>query len=282
MVTAVAFAHATGFCGGVWNPVVAAIRPDRRAIVWDFPGHGSGPELPHPVDWWAFGDWTLSRLAGVGSQPLVGVGHSMGGAALLMAEIKSPGTFTELLLIEPIVVPPPFVRSDGPMSDRALKRKSRFVSREEARANFAGKLPFSAWDPGAFEGYLACGLIETPGAAELACKPADEAEIYRTATLHGVWDHLDQVEVPTTILAGAWSDTHQPEFVRTLAARIPGCRVEIVAGTGHFLPMEMPLLVADRIEQIVERLADEPGGEKSGRHQNSEDQMEPGSPAEER
>jgi pimeloyl-ACP methyl ester carboxylesterase len=281
MVTAVAFAHATGFCGGVWNPVVAALRPERRVIVWDFPGHGSGPKLRHPIDWWAFGDWTMSQLAGV-SHPLVGVGHSMGGAALLMAEIKAPGTFTELLLIEPIVPPPPFVRSDGPMSERALKRKSRFVSREEARANFAAKLPFSAWDSAAFEGYLACGLIDMPRATELACEPADEAEIYRTATQHGVWDLLDKVEVPTTILAGSWSDTHQPDFVRALATHISGCRVEIVPGTGHFLPMEVPLLVAKRIEQIAERLANEPGGEESGRHQDSEDQMEPGTSAEER
>jgi pimeloyl-ACP methyl ester carboxylesterase len=174
----------------------------------------------------------------------------MGGAALLMAEIRAPGTFAALLLIEPIVFPPPFGEYEGPQTRRARKRRSQFSSREEARANFADKLPFSSWHPAALDGYVDCGLIETARGVELACRPEDEAAIYRAATQHGVWDLLGIVDSPVTILAGSSSDTHTVDFVSDLSSQIPNCEYEIVPGTGHFLPMEMPETVAERIEQL--------------------------------
>ena len=249
MPTTVAFAHATGFCGGVWRPVVASLPDGLESQVWDFPCHGSAPKLEHPIDWWDMGTFTLAQLAGAGA-PVVGVGHSMGGAVMLMAEIRSPGTFAALLLIEPIVYPPPFGDYEGPQTLLATKRRNDFDSREEARANFADKLPFSAWHPAALDGYVDCGLVETAGGAELACRPADEAAIYRAATRHGVWDLLGKVESPVTILAGGDSETHNVDFVRRLASQIPTCDYEIVPDTGHFLPMEMPEVVAERIGRI--------------------------------
>ena len=253
MSTTVAFAHATGFCGGVWRPVVAGLSEDFESLVWDFPCHGSSPKWEHPIDWWDLGDWTLDQVAGTGV-PRIGVGHSMGGAALAMAELKAPGTFAGLLLIEPIIFPPPFKRQEGPLSARALKRRNDFESRAEARANFVAKAPFSSWDRSAFEGYVECGLIDTAEGTELACRPLDEAEIYQGATAHGTWDLLDKIEVPVTILAGASSDTHPLDFVRRLASRIPRSEFEIVPGTGHFLPMEMPGFVADRIVRSAARI----------------------------
>jgi pimeloyl-ACP methyl ester carboxylesterase len=170
---------------------------------------------------------------------------------MLMAEIRSPGTFAALLLIEPIVYPPPFGDYEGPQTLRASKRRNLFSSRGEARANFVDKLPFSAWHPAALDGYIDCGLVERPAGVELACRPQDEVAIYRAATRHGVWDLLGKVDAPVTILAGGDSETHSVDFVRHLASQISNCDYEIVPDTGHFLPMEMPETVADRIGRIA-------------------------------
>lgn len=255
MPTPVAFAHATGFCGGVWRPVVASLPGGVETLVWDFPCHGSAPKLDHPIDWWDMGSYALAQVAGAGA-PLIGVGHSMGGAVMLMAEIRSPGTFAALLLIEPIVYPPPFGEYEGPQTLLAKKRRNQFTSRDEARANFVEKLPFSAWHPAALDGYVDCGLIETPAGTELACRPQDEVAIYKAATRHGVWDLLGRVDSPVTILAGASSETHNLDFVRHLASQIPDCDYEIVPGTGHFLPMEMPEVVVEQIGRIEARLTE--------------------------
>ncbi|MGZ5385548.1 MAG: alpha/beta fold hydrolase [Acidimicrobiia bacterium] len=253
MPTTAAFAHATGFCGGVWRPVVASLPAGVDSLVWDFPCHGSAPKLQHPIDWWDMATFTLDQVAGA-EAPLIGVGHSMGGAVLLMAEIRAPGTFAALLLIEPIVFPPPFGEYEGPQTLLAKKRRKQFSSRDDARANFVEKLPFSAWHPAALDGYVDCGLVETPAGAELSCRPQDEAAFYRAATRHGVWDLLGKVDSPVTILAGESSETHTVDFVQLLASQITTCEYEIVPGTGHFLPMEMPEVVAERLGRIASEL----------------------------
>jgi pimeloyl-ACP methyl ester carboxylesterase len=70
-----------------------------------------------------------------------------------------------------------------------------------------------------------------------------------------VWDLLGKVDSPVTILAGGESETHTVDFVRHLASQISHCDYEIVPDTGHFLPMEMPETVADRIRRIAADLA---------------------------
>ena len=252
MPPTVAFAHATGFCGGVWRPVVSALPAEFELRLWDFPSHGAAPAWPAPIDWWDLAPYILGQVAGAGT-PLIGVGHSMGGAAVVMAEIRSPGTFAELVLIEPIIFPPPYGEYEGPQTLLARKRRNYFASRQEARDNFVDKPPFSVWHPAALAGYLDCGLVDNDEGTELACLPADEVAIYRAATQHRVWDLLGTVGAPVTILAGATSESHPVELVARMAGQMPNCEYEIVAGTGHLLPMEMPGLVADRIERIAAR-----------------------------
>jgi pimeloyl-ACP methyl ester carboxylesterase len=249
-MTSVAFAHATGFCGAVWRPVVEHLPEGLDVRVWDFPCHGSAPRLDHPIDWWSFGEWALDQVAPLDG-PLIGVGHSMGGASLVMAELLSPGRFDALVLVEPIIFPPPFERREGGLAEAAQKRKPVFDSRLAARENFASKSPFNAWHPAAFAGYIECGLTDTEEGVRLSCLPEDEAEIYRAATVHRVWDRLGEIVPPTLIMAGANSDTHQQHFVQSITARMRRAGFEMVPSTGHFLPMEKPDLLARRIEAIA-------------------------------
>jgi pimeloyl-ACP methyl ester carboxylesterase len=244
----ICFAHATGFCGAVWRPVVAALGEVHSTQRWDFPGHGSGPSLQHPVDWWDFGRFALTQV----EPGAVGVGHSMGGAALAMAEALRPGTFAALLLIEPVIPPPPYRARQHPLADLALKRRRSFPSREEAAENFSRKPPFAAWHREALAGYLEEGLHSQGEEMVLACAPEDEAAIYRAASAHGVWDRLGEIEPPTLILASDDRSDQQPGgFARQIAARMPRAGFEVVAGASHFLPMERPDLVAKRVERLA-------------------------------
>lgn len=245
-----AFAHATGFCGAVWRPVIDALGAEFKPVVWDFPNHGVAPRLPLPVDWWSFGEWARDQLAG-SDGPILGVGHSMGGAALTMAEIVAPGTFAALALIEPMLFSPPYQRAENHLSRAVIKRRRSFASREEARDNFAGKPPFRSWHPAAFAGYLDGGLIETEnGSVLLACTPEAEADVYEGATAHGAWAEMGAVTCPVLILSGSESDSHPPERVHAIAERFPRAGFEIISGANHFLPMENPDMVARRLTRF--------------------------------
>lgn len=243
---AVYLAHATSFCGAVWRPVVDALE-GVDCVSWDFAGHGSGPELSLPVDWTVFGEQVLDETRPGG----IGVGHSMGACALIMAQLTDPSRFEFLLLVEPVIFPGPHVRQEHRLSVIASKRRRSFESRAAARENLVAKDAFAAWDSRALDGYVECGL-KGEGPVELACDPEVEADIYRASNAHATWDRLGEVDIPILVLAGEESDTIPPKFARQQAAQFRRAGVEIVPDTGHFLPMDEPGLVAARVRRLVE------------------------------
>jgi pimeloyl-ACP methyl ester carboxylesterase len=238
-------AHATSFCGAVWRPVVDQLE-GIHSLAWDFPGHGSGPPLKPPFTWEVFAESVLEITEPGG----IGVGHSMGAAALAMAQLADPGRFRFLLLIEPIIFPGPHFRGEHQLGVVASKRKERFPSREVARENFASRTAFANWHPDAIDGYVECGLTGD-GPIELACNPWVEAEVYRGSREHATFDRLGEIDAPALVLCGEESDTISAEVARKQAKRLGRAGVELVPETGHFLPMERPGLVAERIRRLA-------------------------------
>jgi len=239
--------HATSFCGAVWNPI-RTLLTGVETVAWDHPGHGSGPEIDPPIDWRVFGRHVLDVTEPGG----IGVGHSMGAAALAMAQAADPSRFRALILIEPVVFPGPYGREGREsMAETAQRRKHTFGSRQAAADHFRGRGAFASWVDAAFEGYIECGLIGDDE-VRLACRPEVEADIYRAWRDHDTWDKLGSIDVPVLVMAGEASDTITPEFAREQAAQFPRAGVEIVPGTSHFLPMERPDIVADRVRRLVE------------------------------
>ncbi len=237
--------HATGFCGGVWSPIRDRLE-SQETEAWDFPGHGSGPKLEPPFTWQTFGEFVLDVTESGG----IGVGHSMGAAALVMAQIADPKRFRALVLVEPIVFPPPHQRVDHPLAAVARKRKTVFETREAAYENFVNRPAFAGWDPQALNGYVNCGFAG-PGPVLIACDPEVEAEVYNMSAEHDTWELLSQVEVPVLVLSGAETDTIKPDLARAQAAQFVRGGFEVVPDAGHFLPMENPALVAQRVERMV-------------------------------
>lgn len=245
------FAHATGFSSGVWDPVVAEVGGD--PVVLDFPGHGGTAEPEKPFTWWVFGEY----VGGAAEPGWIGVGHSMGGAALLMAELLEPGKLAALVLIEPIVFPRADVEFIEAMADQAERRRSQWPDRDTARAHLSAKPVFDRWDAKAMDGYLRTGLVDADdGGVRLACRPRFEAAVYRESYSHGVWERLGEVGCPVLVLAGSESNTFPPGHAELLAERIPRARGETVADTGHFLPMERPQVVVEAIARIRDQIAE--------------------------
>jgi pimeloyl-ACP methyl ester carboxylesterase len=243
------FSHATSFCGAVWDPVRTRLE-DVDTVAFDHPGHGAGPPLETPVDWRVFGEFVLDVTEPGG----IGVGHSMGAAALAMAQAADPAHFRAMLLIEPVMFPPPYSRdTKRDMVERAARRRRTFQSRKEAADSFRDRGAFLGWDQAAFDGYIACGLIGD-GPVHLACDPVIESDIYGGSTDHDTWDRIVNIDVPVLLMAGEQSDTIPPDLAREQAAQFVRAGVEIVTDAGHFLPMERPDLVAERVRRFVETM----------------------------
>lgn len=249
----VLLAHATGFHGRVWAPLARHLSD--RASCWslDFRGHGdSPPPVGRGFDWSGFADDVLAVVDEVGLDGAFGVGHSKGGAALVLAEAARPGTFAGLWLYEPIVFPPAGYDPEGPdaehpLAEGALRRRSSFPSPADAVAHYSGKAAFSALDPEALREYVEHGFAPgEDGEVHLKCRNEWEAEVYRMGGRHGGWDALASVACPAVVACGG--DGGPPASVApAVAERLPSGRLERFEDLGHFGPLEAPARVAGRI-----------------------------------
>jgi pimeloyl-ACP methyl ester carboxylesterase len=250
--------HATGFHGRVWEPLADHLDGYHRWSI-DQRAHGDStiPE-DRPLEWEGFADDVLAVVDALGLERPYGVGHSKGGAALLLAEQRRPGTFRALYCYEPVVMPPELATGanpDNPLSRGALRRRETFASHDEAIRNYAAKPPFSTLDDDALRAYVEHGFAATAdGSVTLKCLPRMEADVYAHGSAHQAFRHLGAVHCPVTIALG---DEALPpaSFGRPVAAALPRGRVASLPQLGHFGPLEDPETVAG---SVIAAFADDP------------------------
>jgi pimeloyl-ACP methyl ester carboxylesterase len=245
-------AHATGFHGHVWLPVVAHLRSRFRCLAFDERGHGESRTPPgETFDWHHFADDVLAVVDGFGLEQAIGVGHSCGAAALLMAEQDRPGTFRSLWCYEPVVVPvdpPPAPSHENPLTIGARRRREVFPSREDALANFASKPPFDALHPDALAAYVDHGFDDLPdGTVRLKCRRDDEAEIYAHGFAHGAFGRFGEIACPVHLACGERTDAITPGLIAAQAAALKSATTEVMPGLGHFGPLQDPPAIAASI-----------------------------------
>jgi pimeloyl-ACP methyl ester carboxylesterase len=247
----VLLAHATGFHGRVWLPVAATLR--NRYHCWSFDGRGHGDSAPDPhgsYEWDGFGRDALAVVAGLGLSRPRAVGHSAGGAALLLAEEAEPGTFAALYCYEPVVPVSDGAAVEIPTGDLlaagARRRREVFRSRRDALENYATKRPFNRFDPAVLADYVEWGFHDRPdGTVQLSCRGEDEARMYEAAGRHHGFERLPRVACPVTLASGGDRAHFGLGLTTALAERIAApTTVEVLTNLGHFGPMERPQEVA--------------------------------------
>lgn len=255
-------AHATGFCGPVWGPFTARLATLTAASVVapDLRGHGR-TELPEGVvlDWDGFADDVLATVDALGLAGAVGVGHSKGGAALLRAEARRPGTFAALWCYEPVVFPPEYATGrleDNPLAAGALRRRDHFASRADAEANYAAKPPLGAFDPRVLAAYVQGGFApvdpsDPEGPVQLRCRPEIEAETYRMGTAHNTFAFLAEVRCPVVIAAGGPQPPGPGTFAPAIVDALPHGELAVYGDLGHFGPLTHPDRIATDVASFI-------------------------------
>jgi pimeloyl-ACP methyl ester carboxylesterase len=250
--------HATGFHGAVWEPMSAALGDGFERWAIDFRGHGASVVPPGTdLAWTTSRDDLLALIDDLDVEPgqLLGVGHSMGGAVLLLAEQARPGTFAGLWLFEPILPSKATIEagdSSNVMSEAARRRRPSFPSAEAALANFASKPPLNVARADALHAYIRHGTAQgEDGAVHLACRPEDEARTFEEAMTHGAAEHLDEVGCPVLVAAGGNPDGPIQYGVAAVEA-LPHGRLEVHEHLTHFGPLEAPTELAASVRALAD------------------------------
>ena len=240
--------HATGFHGLAYRPLAQSLAGRFRVWALDFRGHGaSGPAPGDEYAWSGMGADVAACASAIGADRLYGFGHSMGGAALLLAERARPGTFAGLFLYEPIVLPRGFFNaaSPNPLAKGARNRREVFNSRAEALARYSSRSPLGVMRADALAAYVEGGFVDLgDGRVRLACAAETEARTFEASGGLPVEDAAE-IDVPATVAAGTVGGKPNPgAFAPVIAQALPQGRFLSFEDLGHFGPLEAPGVIA--------------------------------------
>ena len=247
-------AHANGFNAGAWRPFAAALTSTHRVVALDLRGHGVA-RTPEGLDfaWERFGDDVVAVLdsGALPPGPLHGVGHSLGGASLVMAAAQRPGALRSLWLFEPIIPPPDaFSGSAGenPLAEGAARRRPTFDSLDAAYDNYASKPPLNAFHPDALRGYVEGGFEPLPdGTVTLRTRPQWEAAIFRMTGGCPAWSVLPSVDIPVTVVVGEEMAMGPAAFAPVVVEALPNGRLVRHPELNHFGPLQDPIGLAGEV-----------------------------------
>ena len=240
--------HATGFHGLAYRPLAQCLKENFRVWALDFRGHGSSDPAPGgDYAWSGMGADVAACAAAIGTERLYGFGHSMGGAALLLAEAARPGMFAGLFLYEPIVLPRGFFDQPGanPLAAGARNRREVFNSRSEALARYSSRSPLGVMRADALAAYVEGAFVDLPdGRVRLACSAETEARTFE-ASGGLATEETAEISVPATVAAGTVGAVPNPgAFAPAIAEALPEGRFLSFGDLGHFGPLEAPGVVA--------------------------------------
>lgn len=241
---ALVLAHATGFCGSVWRPLVPVLRERFRVITLDQRGHGDSDKPDSEYVWRDFVDDLAGVLDALRLRDVYAVGHSKGGAAVAGVAAYHPRRIARAVLLDPVLVDPLPEGAPAPgnvLAVGARRRRQIWDSRTQMIESFAARPPFDAWRRDFLEAYVEGGtFIRRDGRVELKCPGEIEARVYEGAARSSSIAFLPKVAIPTLIVAGGSSLTLPPARARQAASLLRDGRLEILPGVGHFVPMEAP------------------------------------------
>lgn len=261
----VVFLHANGFNALTYRSILGPLAAGLRVLAIDQRGHGASRLEARPEgrrSWKDLRDDLVALLDALDQAPVVLSGHSMGGTVSLLAAAVRPARVKSLVLFDPVVMPrlvalyaqAPWTSGRlwrrMPIAQGAMRRRAVFDSREIAFKAYKGRGAFKTWPDAVVADYVAGGFVDTPdGKVRLACLPEWEASSY-AAQGHDPWRALRKVTAPVRILKAQHGSTCRASAAE-LRRRHPGLRMETIAGSTHFLPMERADLVREVLSDAV-------------------------------
>ena len=225
-MTPLVFLHGVGGGHHAWErqlPTFGGLGYPSHA--WDQPGYGHSP-IVEPYDLEHVTAALARLIQGLSDEPVVLIGHSMGGLIAQEAYVRYPKMIKALALC---FTSPAF-------AGRGSEFSTQFIA---ARV---GPL-----DQGKTMAEIAAQLIPTMGSNSRLAEQIMASvppETYRKAVhLLTTFDRrkeLADIKVPALLIAGSDDKTAPSAMMERMAQKIPGAEYVLLEGCGHLGPMDQP------------------------------------------
>lgn len=282
----------------MWEPLIERIHqrsnvPISASYAFDAVNHGESATLNKDILGnefsWYDNARDLNHMIDVLKipQPIIAIGHSLGGCSVVLAHLARPTQFHSLITVDPVIISTPseaegkYVmiavkngvkdKEIGDITDpgsvaftisrvflllaAAEKRRDTWPSRKEAKEGMLKKAFFRSWDPKILDIYLKYGLRDVPEGVTLSTpKMQERATFAETKGRSYAFDHLADISAPITFIIPTNTDVNHPVEVEKKKKVVPKKWVrgwESIAG-GHLITMEKPNESADLILKHIE------------------------------
>ena len=215
-------------------------------------------------------------------QPIIGLGHSMGGGCIAYAAMLHPSVFTALVCLDPVLH-----KSFGkgpqhnPIAIASAKRLDIWKSQEDAEKYFRSRKFYKTWDERAIQAMLKYGLrplptfiypdikegvtLSTTKHQEVftymkPCDKNDEVVGTDDGTIVGlrnfepeiVYQGLKDLKIPVQYIFGSESNINTPDGLEAKINGTPNRIWENVEGWGHLFPFEHMKETADKVVPFLD------------------------------
>ncbi|KAL2837925.1 Alpha/beta hydrolase family-domain-containing protein [Aspergillus pseudoustus] len=226
-------------------------------------------------------------------RPIIGVGHSMGGAHLAQLSIMHPRLLHSLVLLDPVIQRQTTQLDPTDLGKQRLViakttqlstyRRDQWPSRKAAAESFKKNTFYQAWDHRVLERWLQYGLRDLPTAIyplnESSSKTADDKPVTLSTTLHQEvftfsrpnYDGPPGFAVPVNKIThpdldpdhlGSWP-FYRPEPSR-IFSQLAHLRPSVLYIFGETSDMSTPTMIADKLSSTGTGLGGS-GGAAAGR-----------------
>jgi pimeloyl-ACP methyl ester carboxylesterase len=251
------FAHANGFPARTYNKLFSFLEPDYQ--IGFLERHGHNPKFPVNDGWQSLRDELQTEIESRYSEPVIGVGHSLGGLLHFLVAAQKPELYRQIILLDAPVISR--LSSHGlrllkltKMIDRLSPsqitrfRRNLWSSKAEAYAHFKAKPKFAAFDEDILRDYIEYGTIQTEKGIELFFSPQIEAKIYRTIP-HHLPGFRGKIKLPITYLGGLSSREGRLARLGFMQKHFL-TEFRNIKGS-HLFPFEYPLDTARIIREFI-------------------------------
>jgi pimeloyl-ACP methyl ester carboxylesterase len=256
------FAHGNGFPSPCYGQMLNELSGQFKITHIDMIGHN--PTFPVTENWHYLVDEIIQSISSQSNEPVIAVGHSLGGVLSAIAAIEKPEYFKAVILLDSPLLGRfkssmvKFAKALG-IIDRvtpALRTKGRRVywqSKQELIRYLKCRSLFKTFDDECLNDYIDHGLKKSNDGYFLRFDRHIEYLIYRTIP-HTMPQYQGKLTTPCALIYGQNSNIITGNDRRNMR-RNYDVKLFPVKGT-HLYPLEYPHLAAQKVITAIHAILD--------------------------